>query len=71
MRRSEIIIYACLAGYLFIAVVTFGHSAAHSTLVPMKEESAAAVNVRIGAGSILTAMAWPLYWSWYIFEVKP
>lgn len=71
MKRSEIIIYSCLAAYLLIAVVTFGHSAAHSTLVPMKEESIAAVNVRIGAGSMLTAAAWPLYWSWYIFEENP
>lgn len=50
-----------------VGIVTFGHSAARSTLgdTPM----ASAVERRAADG-VMAGMFWPLYWSWEAFEEK-
>ena len=53
--------------YILVAILTFGHSAARSTLgdTPM----ASAVERRAADG-MMAGIFWPLYWSWEAFEEK-
>ena len=46
--------------YAAIAIVTFGHSAAHYMPEPKQEQ-----DTRV-ADAVVAGLVWPLYWSWEI-----
>lgn len=56
-----------LAAFLCIAIVTFGHAAAHATC---RQSVFTLCNEQKGAAGAMAAIAWPLYWSWVAFDAS-
>lgn len=53
--------------YLFVAIISFGHSAANSTPCRSAEVYCDPTE-RAAVGASLAAMFWPLYLSWVYFD---
>ena len=65
MTRTKHIWLAALAGYVLMAIFTFGHSAANSPLEGCRKPNAiSSCTAEAGMGGMMAAIVWPLYWSW-------
>jgi hypothetical protein len=57
-------------GYVIVGIVTFGHAASRANKVKDTQTPSDAIIAR-GHTRVLCGAVWPLYWSWWVLEVKP